>query len=84
MCDPVNLSYLERHFPVLREARRVLEEGSFNVNGNRKPFAISRGLDRLGIDIRGGTAVDLVCDVTGKRDAVMRSLPAPPTTSCFA
>lgn len=76
MCDAVNLTYLERHFPTLRDVRRVLEVGSYNVNGNGKAFITTRGLDYLGIDIREGPDVDLVCDITASPDEVRRALPA--------
>ncbi len=75
MCDAVNLSYLERQFPTLLQVRRVLEVGSYNVNGNCKQFIASRGLEYLGIDIRPGPDVDLVCDITAPRDEVRKTLP---------
>jgi SAM-dependent methyltransferase len=75
MCDAVNLTYLERHFSTLRSVHSVLEVGSFNVNGNCKQLVTSRGLEYLGIDIREGPDVDLVCDITASRDEVMRTLP---------
>jgi len=76
MCDAVNLDYLERHFPSLRDVRRALEVGSFNVNGNGKSFIASKGIDYLGIDIRTGPDVDIVCDITAPQEEVARRLPS--------
>jgi SAM-dependent methyltransferase len=78
MCDAVNLSYLERHFATLHGIRRVLEVGSYNVNGNCKSFITARGLDYLGLDVRPGPDVDLVCDITAGRDAVVGAVPGVP------
>jgi SAM-dependent methyltransferase len=64
MCDPVNLAYLERHCSLFEGARRVLEVGSYNVNGNSKRFFVGQGAEYTGIDIRPGPDVDLVCDIT--------------------
>lgn len=64
MCDHVNMIYLQQHFNKLQNVRTVLEVGSFFVNGNGKYFIQSLGLEYVGIDLRSGPDVDLVCDIT--------------------
>ena len=74
MCDAVNLAYLERHRSLLEGAHRVLEVGSYNVNGNSKRFFVDRGAAYTGIDIRSGPDVDRVCDITDHGDRVVAIL----------
>jgi SAM-dependent methyltransferase len=64
MCDLINLDYLAHHFSKLTGVRSVLEIGSFNVNGNCKMFIAKQGLRYIGLDLRQGPDVDLVCDIT--------------------
>lgn len=74
MCDAVNLYYLKKHLTALKSVRRVLEVGSFNVNGNCKAAVLSRGLEYVGADIRNGPDVDLVCDITGDPSDLRQTL----------
>lgn len=74
MCDAVNLAYIERHKLILEGARRVLEVGSYNINGNSKQFFVERGANFIGIDIRPGPDVDLVCDITDDSGRVASAL----------
>lgn len=64
MCDKVNLDYLEKHYGRLEDVHSVLEVGSYNFNGNCKEFLEKKGLQYLGIDIKNGPDVDLICDIT--------------------
>jgi SAM-dependent methyltransferase len=64
MCDLVNLDYLKHHYDKLEGINKILEVGSYNVNGNCKDFFLQRGLNYLGIDIMQGPDVDLICDIT--------------------
>lgn len=64
MCDLVNLDFIANHFDKLKGIYKVLEVGSFNVNGNCKKFILDRGINYIGIDIREGPDVDLICDIT--------------------
>jgi SAM-dependent methyltransferase len=75
MCDTVNMDYLDQHFPTLCDVKTVLEVGSLNVNGNGKSFMASRGIDYLGIDIRTGPDVDVLCDITAPREEIAHRLP---------
>lgn len=51
------------------ELRRVLEVGSFDVNGSIRPFVeiFSPG-EYIGVDIAAGRGVDIVCDVKDLTD----------------
>ena len=50
--------FLDIHLRSLPRGSRVLDVGSFNVNG--KPDAM--GLDYVGLDMRDGPNVDVVCN----------------------
>jgi SAM-dependent methyltransferase len=65
--DTVNLTYFKNHFEKLGDIRKVLEIGSFNVNGNCKEFILDKGLSYLGIDLREGPDVDVIHDITDDR-----------------
>jgi len=54
----------------------VLEVGSYNVNGNSKRFFVECGAEFVGIDIRSGPDVDLVCDITDDGGSVSSALGA--------
>ena len=41
---------------------RLLDVGSFNVNGSYKPIAIGRGWQYTGLDLAPGKGVDIVAD----------------------
>ena len=68
MCDTVNVDYIEKFFPNLKNVSDVLEVGSFNVNGNCKSFIKRQGISYLGCDIKEGPDVDLVCDMTKAKE----------------
>jgi SAM-dependent methyltransferase len=74
MCDVVNLTYLERCWPQLHGVQKVLEVGSYSVNGNCKEFITGRGLQYAGTDIRPGPDVDIICDITGEPSSVREAL----------
>lgn len=68
MCDTVNIDYIQTFFPKLTNVSRVLEVGSYNVNGNCKAFIEKQGIPYLGCDIKEGPDVDLICDMTKAED----------------
>jgi SAM-dependent methyltransferase len=64
MCDTVNIDYLENHYDKLKGIHKALEVGSYNVNGNCKDFLLKKCINYLGIDIKEGPDVDIICDIT--------------------
>ena len=65
MYDIVNIDYIEKFSPKLDpKPQSTLEIGSYNVNGNCKSFKKNLGLSYLGCDIKEGTDVDVICDIT--------------------
>lgn len=46
-------------FPTLFTGRKILEVGSLDINGSVRPFFA--GCDFIGLDVRAGPGVDIVC-----------------------
>ncbi len=74
MCDVVNFDYLEKHYPKLEKGAKVLEVGSYNVNGNTKEHTLKQGHEYLGLDINEGPDVDLICDIAGNIEDIKTKL----------
>lgn len=55
----IYLDEMKSKFPEAFKNRRVLDIGSFNVNGNEKPWFDN--CDFIGLDIGPGEGVDIVC-----------------------
>ena len=53
------LDKMKKKFPIAFKNRKVLDIGSFNVNGNEEPWF--DGCDFIGLDIGPGKGVDIIC-----------------------
>ena len=63
MCDRVNFDYFDKVLERVKVDSCVLEVGSYDVNGNCKSCVLEKGMEYLGVDIRHGPGVDVVCDM---------------------
>ena len=67
MCSQWDLETVARALPEAEvRGKRVLEVGSLDVNGSVRPGIMANGpAEYVGIDIRSGPGVDVICDAAG-------------------
>jgi SAM-dependent methyltransferase len=63
MCDHNCIDFIRSALPDVR-GKRVLEVRAFDDNGSARPFLEAQGPSHyLGVDLRPGPCVDVICDV---------------------
>lgn len=86
MCKQQTIKWLEEWLSILEiEGQSVIDVGAYNVNGStREAFLANGAANYLGVDMRAGPGVDVVCDAEVLREHFGReSFDIVCTTSTF-